>query len=153
MDIQHKGTEVINDLILINNDRMEGYTKALENLRDESDNDLRSLFQHYVQQARQFNAELKPIVAIQGEEPSSGTKMSGKLYRLWLDVKATFTGHDRRSILAECERSEDASKKAYEDALNEVVDFPSDVANIIRSQAAQQKDAHNRIRDMRDSAL
>lgn len=152
MDHENKTAEVLNDLIEINNDRIAGYTTALEDLKDSEDKDIQSLFENYIQQTRQFNNELKPLVLINGETPATGTMMSGKLHRLWLDVKATFTGHDRKSILEECERGEDASKKAYEDAVKESVNFPSHVAEVVRSQAAKQKQAHDHIRDLRDAA-
>jgi len=41
----------------------------------------------------------------------SGTSGTGAIHRAWIDVKATFSGHDRKSVLAECERGEDAIKK------------------------------------------
>ncbi len=145
--------EIINDLIEINNDRIEGYTTALEDLKGEEDIDLRSLFEDYIQQTRQFNSELAPLVVINGEEPTTGTRNSGKLHRLWLDVKATFSGHDRKSILEECERGEDASKKAYEEALKDSPNLPLNVVEIIGSQAEKQKAAHDRIRDLRDAAV
>ncbi|MGJ1433158.1 ferritin-like domain-containing protein [Sphingobacterium spiritivorum] len=153
MTTENKTAEIVNDLIEINNDRIEGYTRALEDLKDEENLDLRSLFEDYIQQTRQFNSELNPLVVINGEEPTTGTRTSGKLHRLWLDVKATFSGHDRKSILEECERGEDASKKAYHEALREAPHLPINVVDVIRSQAEKQLQAHDRIRDLRDSSI
>lgn len=152
MDNEKHVAETLNDLIEINNDRIEGYTRALEDLKDDQDRDLHKLFEDYIQQTRRFNSELKPLVLIRGEAPAEGTLMTGKLHRLWLDVKATFSGHDRKSILEECERGEDASKKAYEEALQDAMHLPTHVADVVRQQAAKQKAAHDRIRDMRDMA-
>ncbi|GEM63748.1 hypothetical protein SF1_17300 [Sphingobacterium faecium NBRC 15299] len=145
--------EIIHDLILINNDRIDGYTRALGNLKDGSDQDLRSLFEDYIQQTTQFNHELNPFAVINGEETTEGKPISGKLHRFWLDLKASLSGHDRKSILEECERGEDASKKAYEKAIQESPDLPIHIVSIIRNHAQKQKAAHDHVRNLRDAAL
>jgi uncharacterized protein (TIGR02284 family) len=48
---------------------------------------------------------------------------SGTLHRMWLDVKATFSGHDRKSILEECERGEDAIKKHIKAPYLQIMNF------------------------------
>lgn len=143
---------IINELIEINNDRIEGYTLALENLKINSDNDLRLLFNNYIQQTILFNHELKPFTLVDGESPLVSTRISGKLHRIWLDLKATLSGHDRKQILEECERGEDASKKAYEKALKEAPDLPTPIVAIIRNHAEKLKLAHDHIRTLRDEA-
>ncbi len=142
--------EVLNDLIEINNDRIEGYTRALE---DSSgiDVDLKVLFEGYILQTKKFNADLSAEVIKYGELPEEGTRMSGKLHRLWLDVKAKFTGGDRKSILEECERGEDASKEAYTVALAESQGFPDDLVSLISKQADQQREGHDKIKALRDA--
>lgn len=150
MSNSSKTAEVLNDLIEINNDRIEGYTRALEETKEE-DADLKSLFEYYVQQTEGFNNELSAEVVKYGETPEEGTRFSGKLHRLWLDVKATFSGQDRKSILEECERGEDASKKAYETALEDAAELPPDIVSLIRRQADKQLEGHDKIKLLRDS--
>lgn len=143
---------ILIDLIQINNDRIEGYTLALENLKSNRDNDLRSLFEGYIQETILFNSELAPFTVVDGETPTVPPRISGKLHRFWLDLKATLSGHDRKQILEECERGEDASKKAYERALKEAPDLPISIVTIIRNHAEKQKKAHDQIRTLRDEA-
>lgn len=149
MSNHEKTAEILNDLIEINNDRIEGYTRAQENT-EIVDADLKALFAHFVQQTKGFNAELAAVVKKFGEEPAEGTRVAGKLHRLWLDVKATFSGHDRKSILEECERGEDASKNAYKSALEESALLTPDVASLIREQAQRQLEGHDKIKALRD---
>src|SRR6185312_15682061 len=94
--------EVLNDLIKINNDRIEGYKKATEELSPEDD-DLRVIFAELSRQSATNKSQLVEEVQVLGEEPESGTTTAGKVYRAWMDVKALFTGHDRKTILANCE--------------------------------------------------
>lgn len=142
-----KRVEALNDLIRINNDRVDGYTKAALQTADE---DLRSLFTSLATQSSQFATELKKYVREEGEDPAEGTTVSGKIYRTWMDVKATFGGDDRKGLLSSCEFGEDAAQKAYKMALEDD-DVPADVRTVITDQKAVLKEAHDRIRDMRDA--
>lgn len=72
------------------------------------------------------------------------TGMSGKFHRLWLDMKATLTHHNRKPILQECERGEDDSMKAYEKAL-EAPDLPTPLVSVLRKRAELHKAAHDHI--------
>lgn len=146
----------LNELVLINNDRVAGYEKALEELKSKSDNgsadaDLVSLFANYMADSRQYSAELAAQVASEGGEPEEGTMVSGKLFRAWMDVKALFTGKDRHAILASCETGEDAAQRAYQSALGEEDLSPSAREIIVRQQAAL-KPAHDRIKALRDAS-
>ena len=57
MENNNKTTEVLNDLIQINNDRINGYERALKELKDEDD-DLRALFTNFIDQSRQIKMAL-----------------------------------------------------------------------------------------------
>src|SRR6185295_11239277 len=107
--------EVLNDLIKINNDRIEGYDKAIENAKT-IDIGLQTIFSKMKSESIKYTAELHNRILQLGGEPTDNTTVSGKLYRAWMDVKATFTGKDRKSLLEACEYGEDAAQKAYKDA-------------------------------------
>ncbi|WP_298653348.1 PA2169 family four-helix-bundle protein [uncultured Proteiniphilum sp.] len=144
-----KQAETLNDLVLINNDRMEGYQKAIDELRDE-DADLRSLFQERIDQSRQFRDELVSEVVRSGERVAEGTKAAGKIYRAWMDVKAFFSGSDRKTILDNCENGEDAALRAYEETL-ECENLTPEQRSIVIRQQAEIKTSHDTIRAMRDT--
>src|SRR5215217_4633650 len=108
--------EVLNDLILINNDRIEGYKKASDET-DASDTDLKSLFSNLADHSRQNVAELTAEVNTLGGEPATGTMVSGKIYRAWMDIKSAFTSENRQTALENSEFGEDAAQKAYDSAL------------------------------------
>jgi conserved hypothetical protein len=147
MNLQ-KQAETLNDLVLINNDRVEGYQKAMEELRVE-DADLRSVFQERIDQSRRFHTELVGEVVKLGEEVKEGTLASGKIYRAWMDVKAFFSGGDRKTILDNCEDGEDAAVRAYDEALDCEYLTPVQRALVI-SQHTEIKVSHDRIKAMRD---
>ncbi len=144
-----KNAEVLNDLIKINNDRVKGYEKAATETKDK-DADLRTLFNNMASESRNYINELERQVAGRGESPAESTTFYGDIYRGWMDVKATFTGKDRKGILASCEFGEDAAQRAYEKALKEP-DLTGDVTRLISDQKSRLRDSHDRIKAMRDS--
>lgn len=148
MEKFEKQKEIISDLILINNDRIEGYQKAKEEL-NESDKDLAILFNERIDQSILFRSELISLITLIGGKVPEGTKLSGKIYRAWMDVKAFFSGSDRKVILDNCEDGEDAALNAYEEALIYEHLTPEQKATIF-SQKTAIKNSHDKIKKMRD---
>lgn len=150
METIEKSVEVLNDLIEINNDRTAGFEKAIKDL-EADDLDLKAVFESAASESRRYSAELVQAVSQIGGEAETGTSGSGTLHRAWIDVKATFTGHTRKSILEECERGEDAIKKAYRDALSSDSGLTSELTSIISRQQEGIQASHDRIKALRDS--
>jgi uncharacterized protein (TIGR02284 family) len=140
---------VLNDLIRINNDRVVGYEKAADEARD-IDVDLRTIFSRMSEESRQYAAELTQEVVKLGGDPATGTTNSGKIYRVWMDLKATFTGNSRQAILENCEYGEDAAQKAYDSALKSDAEMTSDIRQLISNQKSSLKTSHDVIKKYRD---
>ncbi len=140
--------EILNDLILINNDRIEGYKKAAENLKD-NNSELLSVFGSLERESRHNVEELTQHIIGMGGEPDTGTTTGGKIYRAWMDVKATFGGDDAKGVLESCEGGEDAAKRAYDSAMKsgELTDVC--VPLVSRQQEAQLR-SHDKIKSLRD---
>lgn len=143
-------TEVLNDLIKINYDRIEGYRRAAEESKT-YDIDLHAVFTKMADESRLNVSALTAHVGKLGGEPESGSTAMGKIYRAWMDVKAVFTGKDRASILASCEFGEDQAQKAYDDALASDADLDVETRTLITSQKATLKQGHDIIKKMRDA--
>lgn len=141
--------EVLNDLIRINHDRTEGYAKAADNARD-IDVDLRAIFNRLGNESREYASQLADEVVHLGGEPAEGTTASGKIYRAWMDVKATFSGKDRTSVLAACEFGEDAAQRAYETALGSDAEMPAGVRQLIATQKSALRTSHDLVKKYRD---
>ena len=144
-----KLANILNDLIRINHDRVVGYEKAIEELKD-GDADLKTLFQRYIIESRQYAQELTQEVTRQGGDPADGTTNSGKIYRVWMDLKAAIAGKDRKTILDNCEFGEDAAQKAYDVALNSDVELEPSLRDLIVRQKATLKVGHDEVKRLRD---
>lgn len=150
MATNEKLIEVLNGLIEINNDRVTGYEKASKET-SAIDVDLQSIFLSMANDSRKFASQLSDEVRKLGGEAETGTTNSGKLYRVWMDVKTTFTGKDRQSILELCEFGEDAAKDAYKDALASDANIDTPTRQLITDQQSTLSTAHNLIKKYRDA--
>jgi len=139
--------EVLNDLIQIHNDRIEGYEKAIKETKPEDD-DLKVLFATMISESHRMRIALSTEVQALGANIEQGTTASGKLYRAWMDVKAAFGGNSRHAILASCERGEDAAQRAYETALE--AELPSFLQDLLVQQQEALRASHDEIKALRD---
>lgn len=139
---------LINSLIEINNDRVEGYERAA---KETDDSDLKALFSQLASDSRGYRSELSREVTNMGAKPEEGTTTSGKFYRAWMDIKAALTGKDRKAILSSCEYGEDVALETYKDALKSDIEIPAGIRQIITSQKEKLQESHNSIKALRDS--
>lgn len=150
MQTNEKLIEVLNGLIEINHDRVNGYEKAVEETKD-LDMDLKAIFRSMANDSVKYATELSHLVSGLGGTPADGTTNSGKVYRVWMDIKTTFTGHDRQSVLELCEFGEDAAQKAYKAAIESDAEISADTRQLIAEQQAKLKTSHNVIKKYRDA--
>ncbi|HTB30608.1 MAG TPA: PA2169 family four-helix-bundle protein [Bacteroidia bacterium] len=148
--LTQKASKELKELIIINNDRYEGYKKAAEEIQDA---DLKTLFHIYSLQSQQFSNELQHLFPEHEYTPDpEETTISGKLYRVFMDIKSTFEGKDRKGILSSCEFGEDQAKKVYNTILEDSDGIEYDILEIIRNQRFDLQSAHDKIKALRDSA-
>ncbi len=150
MNTNEKLTDVLNELIKINNDRSEGYMNAANEVKS-LDVDLQATFATMADQSKKYAAELTNEVSRLGGEATSGTTGAGKIHRAWLDIKSTFSGKDRQAILDSCEFGEDAAQKAYKDALASDAEISAETRKLITDQQSALKTYHDTIKKYRDA--
>jgi uncharacterized protein (TIGR02284 family) len=140
--------EILNDLVMIHNDRINGYQRAIHELQPR-DTDLKSLFDHMIVESQQMKSDMAhEIQVLHGDVETGGTEM-GKIYRAWLEVKAVFTGEGRHVILSNCEAGEDATQQAYGKAL-EAARLPAFIRDLLSTQEITLRNSHAEIRELRN---
>jgi uncharacterized protein (TIGR02284 family) len=143
-----KTVAVLNGLIEINNDRVNGYELAAKETDDDS---LKGLFNDLAGDSRKFRQELSGMVTSIGGQPTKGTSVSGKVYRAWMDVKAAITAKDKKQILSSCEFGEDVALESYKTALNSDNSFSDEQRTLVQNQKENLQRAHNTIKELRDT--
>jgi uncharacterized protein (TIGR02284 family) len=140
--------EVLNDLVMINNDRIAGYERAIKELKD-NDDDLKTLFDQMIVESQKIKSDLAHEIQVLHGDVEKGSTQMGKIYRAWMDVKAVFTGENRHTVLSNCEAGEDAAQDAYKKAL-ETDRLPSFLRELLNSQKSTLRESHDEIRDLRN---
>ncbi len=136
---------VLEKLIDINRDGEKGYCDAAEHITDA---ELRSIFHDQCAERARFADELQQALHRLGKwETTRQGSAAGALHRAWFDIKEKFSGNDQ-DVLEYVEQGEDAAKKAYEEALRELL--PEDVMSLVRGQAQSIIAAHDYVRLVRD---
>jgi uncharacterized protein (TIGR02284 family) len=143
-----KTIDVLNKLVTINNDRIEGYQTASEETEEQ---DLKALFQQFIDTSQKCRRELVNEVNRLGGEVAEGTKTTGKFFRVWMDVKAALTGKDRKAIIDSCEYGEDVAKSTYEEVLqDDMASLSLQQQTIIRDQYMLIKADHDKVKSMKE---
>jgi uncharacterized protein (TIGR02284 family) len=143
-----KKIDVLNSLIVINNDRIEGYKTAEAEAKE---TDLKMLFSDLMATSVQNRKELVAEVQRLDGTPDEGTRTTGKFFRVWMDLKAAFSGNDRKVILDSCEYGEDVILETYKKALTE--DFNDNKSydkDMLNKHYNLLKLDHDKVKNLRD---
>jgi len=142
--------EVLNDLIRINYDRIEGYRKAAEESK-KFDITFHPFFTQKADESRKHVSALVEKVKAMGGDPERGSSAMGKIYRAWMDVKVTFSGNDRQAMISSCEYGEDKAQQAYDEVLDSDAAMDGDTRQMLMEQKETLKKSHDEIKAMRDA--
>ena len=140
-----KTIDILNSLVEINNDRIEGYKTAIEETKD--DEELKASFSQFQQTSFSCHAALVAEVQRLGGTAEEGTKNTGKIHRVWLDFKAIVSGHSRKTILSSCEFGDEAAMTTYKDALKDGTEHLSQEQQaMLQSQLALITSDYNKVK-------
>jgi uncharacterized protein (TIGR02284 family) len=139
--------KIIDNLIETLKDGQEGFKQAAESVKDPQ---LKSVFDEYSLQRARFVSELRSQAqSLEERESKPSGSAAGALHRGWINLKSALTRGDDHAILAECERGEDSAVEEYKKALNNGLSAP--VQEIVSRQFTQVKQAHDRVKSLRDA--
>ncbi len=141
----------LNDLVKINNDRIQGYEKAIQDTKDAQ---LDDLFRHYVIQSQNFRSQLADhIVRIDGLAVSDATStdVSSKVHRAWIDIKSALTGKDRDTVLSSVEFGENAAVESYQDAIAKD-HIPAYIKEVLQKQLSELQEAWEKVKGLQKAA-
>jgi uncharacterized protein (TIGR02284 family) len=115
------------------------------------DPELKSLFNEFSLQRSRFAGELQSQAVTLGEsKPEDSSSAAGAMHRAWINLKSAIAKRDDHAILSECEQGEDSAVKEYKEAMEEK-NLVAPVREIISRQYAEVQNAHDRIKQLRDT--
>jgi uncharacterized protein (TIGR02284 family) len=143
-----KTIEVLNKLLEINNDRLDGYETATQ---ETDENDLKSLFTQLAGTSLRCKKQLVDEIIELGGHPIEGTKTSGKFFRAWMDIKAALSGRDRTTIISLCEFGEEKAIETYKNVLmNDILYLSTRQLTLVRAQYVLLKTDQDKLYSLRD---
>jgi uncharacterized protein (TIGR02284 family) len=137
-------------LVRIGRDAERGYLAAADLVADP---ELIQLFADKAVQRARFVAELQDRIRTLRGDPSRDDKGSaaGDLHQVWMGLRGLTENAEAHAVLSEVERGEDVAVQAYRDALAER-ELDKQTREIIQRQYEFVQAAHDRVRQLRDSA-
>lgn len=146
---KEKTIDLLNKLVITNNDRMKGYATASTETNEQ---ELHSSFADFARSSKQCRQELANEIITLGGTPTDRSNLSGKIFRTWMDIKATLTGRDLKPILDSCDKVEETAIGTYQKVLKNRTDILSTKQHImIRAHNALLKADHTRLLFIRNA--
>ncbi|ATN05650.1 hypothetical protein CRN76_09670 [Chryseobacterium indologenes] len=117
MDNQ-KNISVLNDLLHIMNDRIEGFSKV-EGKIWEMYPDIKDDYDRMISQSKIMKNELINLIIEKKGSPEDSPSISGTVHRTWIDIKNSFTlGNLENSTLENVVFGEKAAIEAFQNAID-----------------------------------
>jgi uncharacterized protein (TIGR02284 family) len=140
-----KTLHVLNDLIRIHIDRIEGFEKAAHEYRTPEPH-LREIFYRMATEGRSYVNDLHAAVIRLGGAPVTQATITGKIYLQWLEGKISFEGMDSASRLAACCAASESTEEAYRHALGQPM--AQDLHQLFENQLWSLERAHQRLHEL-----
>lgn len=143
-----KTIDVLQELNMFVNDRIEGYKHAAKETKDPAH---QSYYKDLINESTQFSNEINRTISSIGGETQNSTTTKGKLFRGWMDVKSTVAGSDEEAIIESNIYGEEWAQKAYNDALDHRSELPVNVVQLVEKQKQASLATCERLRRMKDA--
>ncbi|MBP1164126.1 uncharacterized protein (TIGR02284 family) [Chryseobacterium sp. PvR013] len=148
MDKQ-KEISVLNDLLHITNDRMEGFEKV-EGKVWEMYPDVKDEYDHMISQSKIMKNELINLITEKQGNPENSTSIAGAIHRTWIDIKNSFTmGNLVESTLGNVVFGEKAAIEAYQNAMDSG-DLSEKGIKTVSEQLRKLKDSYQQFKKIEE---
>lgn len=142
-DSDKETISVLNDLIAICTDGLEGFRMAAEAVQS---SDAKSLFQSRARVIEVAEVELKEVVRRLGGSPAEHGHAVASLHRGWINLKKAVTDRKDDAIISEVVRGEEAAVEHYRSAARRPL--PPDVRVLVEKQLLGAEENLERVRNL-----
>ncbi|MCU7616307.1 PA2169 family four-helix-bundle protein [Chryseobacterium sp. PBS4-4] len=141
-----KTVSVLNDLLNITNDRIQGFSKVEEKVWDKHSL-LRDDYDQMVKESQEMKSELIGLITERGGEPDDTSSAAGAIHRTWIDVKNAFTGDNPEATLENVVFGEKSAIAAYQEALQSDKLCPQSTV-VVADQLEQLKSSYSKFQTL-----
>ncbi|MCJ7932317.1 MAG: PA2169 family four-helix-bundle protein [Chryseobacterium sp.] len=143
-----KTVSVLNDLLNITNDRIDGFSKVEDKLWD-THSSLKGDYDQMVSQSQAMKTDLIRLINERGGNPDNTTSTAGALHRAWIDVKNSLVSDKDESTLENVVFGEKSAIKAYEDALDSG-DLCPESTKVVSDQLHQLRSSYQKFENLEE---
>lgn len=143
-----KTVSVLNDLLNITNDRIDGFSKVEDKVWDHYPA-LRNDYDQMVSQSLTMKNELSDLITERGGTPDNSGSAAGAIHRAWIDVKNSFAGNNAEATLGNVVYGENAAINAYQSALDSG-DLCPESSRVVLGQLHHLKASHDKFENLED---
>lgn len=149
--MEHSKTiTILNDLLYIINDRLEGFEKV-EGKVWETNRELKEKYEHIISHTKIMKVEIINLITARGGNPKDSASVTGTLHRAWIDIKNAFVISDlESSTLQNVIFGENAAIQAYQEALD-TNDLDAESSDVIGQQLKRIKDSAKEFRGIAEN--
>lgn len=145
-----KTISVLNDLLQIINDRLEGFEKVEGKVWEKS-HKLQDNYEHFTSQCKVMKHEIINLILERGGEADDSASFSGTLHRAWIDLKnSLIVAHLEESTLQNVLFGENAAIEAYQQALDSS-ELDSESSKVVSEQLKKIKDSYHEFRGIAEN--
>lgn len=141
-----KTVSVLNDLLNITNDRIQGFSKVEEKVWDKHSL-LRDDYDQMVKESQEMKSDLIGLITERGGEPDDTSSAAGAIHRTWIDVKNAFTGDNPEATLENVVFGEKSAIAAYQEALQSDKLCPQSTV-VVADQLEQLKSSYSKFQTL-----
>lgn len=136
-----KTIEILNSLVEVNNDRIQGYETAIQ---EAIDSQIKVEFSLFIVTSKRCVMELCDAIKRLGGNPIDLNKTSGKFFKLWMDLEKTISDNAHKALLDSCVFREDIAIGNYDDWL--IDDIKNELDERLTMMISTQRTELNRER-------
>ncbi|MFV8370049.1 PA2169 family four-helix-bundle protein [Flavobacterium sp. LB2R40] len=146
-----KSILVLNNLIEINNDRIEIYKTASKVIEE---NDLKDLFFEFQKTSTIFKSELVQQVHKMGGTPIDTIKNNGLFLRIWMNFKSILIEKGKEDLLNTLEYNEFVAINSYKNSLSDNLEnLTGELHSMLKSQQLLLTAHHDKVKKLGDLML
>lgn len=145
-----KTISVLNDLLKIINDRLEGFEKV-EGKVWEMNHDLQDDYEQMTSRSKMMKNQIINLIKDRGGEANDSASISGSIHRAWIDIKnSVLIDNLQESTLENVLFGEEVAIKSYQEALDSR-DLDEESSKIVSEQLKDIKDYYRQFKGILDN--
>ena len=140
---------VTKDLIQTLEDGRDGFAKGADKLEGDDAAEVAATFRELSARRGEMSDELQELAKDYGDDIEESGTVAAAIHRGWMSLKDVVAGSDPKGVLDVAEQGEDHAVKELEKARD--ADISAGLRTVVERQLEEVRNAHDRVKALRDA--